>query len=56
MPKTQTGFRLSPDLIPRLKEEAAKENRSLANLVETILAEWLKQQEGTVRKIKGRTE
>lgn len=34
-----TGFRLNNDLLKRLKQKAKKENRSLNNLVETILFE-----------------
>ena len=35
--KVQTAFRLSKDLIDRLKVKAQKENRSLNNYVETVL-------------------
>ncbi len=33
----QTSFRLSEDLIKRLQEEAKRHNRSLNNLVESVL-------------------
>ena len=35
--KVQTAFRLSKELIERLKVKAQKENRSLNNYVETVL-------------------
>tara|TARA_R110000744_G_scaffold266531_1_gene380545 strand:- start:467 stop:604 length:138 start_codon:yes stop_codon:yes gene_type:complete len=35
--KKQTAFRLSEGLLLRLKAEAEKKNRSVNNLVETIL-------------------
>lgn len=37
MSKKQTAFRLSEELIERLKKEAEKQNRSVNNLVETVL-------------------
>jgi len=35
--RKQTAFRLSTELLARLKEEATKENRSLNNYVESLL-------------------
>ena len=35
--RTQTAFRLSTELLKRLKMEARKQNRSLNNFVESIL-------------------
>lgn len=35
--RKQTGFRLRTDLLERLKKEAAKQNRSINNYVETLL-------------------
>lgn len=35
--RKQTSFRLNKDLISRLQEEAKRHNRSLNNLVESIL-------------------
>lgn len=35
--RKQTSFRLSSDLIERLQEEAKRHNRSLNNLVESVL-------------------
>lgn len=35
--RKQTAFRLSEDLLIRLKKEARKENRSLNNYVENVL-------------------
>ena len=35
--RKQTSFRLSEDLIKRLQEEAMRHNRSLNNLVESVL-------------------
>ena len=37
MSKKQTAFRLSDDLIKRLKKEAKKQSRSVNNLVALIL-------------------
>lgn len=37
--RKQTAFRISTQLIERLKEEAKRENRSLNNLVEVLLWE-----------------
>ena len=39
--RTQTAFRLDNTLLERLKLEAKRENRSLNNLVETLLREAL---------------
>ena len=35
--RTQTAFRLSNELLKRLKTEARKQNRSLNNFVESVL-------------------
>lgn len=35
--RTQTSFRLSNDLVEKLRLEAKKHNRSLNNLVESVL-------------------
>ena len=35
--RTQTAFRLSAELLKRLKTEARKQNRSLNNYVESVL-------------------
>ncbi len=35
--RRQTAFRLRKDLLEKLKKEAAKENRSVNNYVETLL-------------------
>lgn len=37
--RTQTAFRLEKNLLNQLKKRAQEENRSLNNLVETILLE-----------------
>ena len=37
IPRTQTAFRLSNELLKRLKTEARKQNRSLNNFVESVL-------------------
>ena len=37
IPRKQTSFRLSEDLLSRLQEEAKRHNRSLNNLVESVL-------------------
>jgi hypothetical protein len=40
--KKQTAFRLSEGLLNNLKQEAKNQNRSLNNLVETILTDKIK--------------
>ena len=37
IPRTQSAFRLSNELLRRLKIEARKQNRSLNNFVESVL-------------------
>lgn len=37
IPRKQNSFRLSEDLLTRLQEEAKRHNRSLNNLVESVL-------------------
>ena len=37
VPRKQTSFRLSEDLLSRLQTEAKRHNRSLNNLVESVL-------------------
>lgn len=37
VPRKQTSFRLSEELLSRLQEEAKRHNRSLNNLVESVL-------------------
>ena len=37
IPRTQTAFRLSNELLRRIKIEARKQNRSLNNFVESVL-------------------
>lgn len=41
MPRKQIGIRLDVDLIAKLKKEAALRNRSVTNLIETILKKEL---------------
>lgn len=41
--RKQTAFRLRTDLMNELREEAKRENRSVNNLVEMMLAEALKE-------------
>jgi hypothetical protein len=52
--KKQTAFRLSEDLLDRLKREARNENRSLNNYVECILIDRIYREpnETTVDAIK----
>ena len=38
MKKVPLNIRINPDLSKQLKEQAKKENRTLSNMVETILA------------------
>lgn len=41
MPRKQLGIRLEEDLIDKLKDEAQRRNRSVTNLIETILKKEL---------------
>lgn len=41
MPRKQLGIRLDEDLIDKLKDEASRRNRSVTNLIETILKKEL---------------
>lgn len=43
--KKVVSIRLDEDLIRNLKEAAQKQNRSLSNLVETILKEYASRQQ-----------
>ncbi|MFA5378181.1 MAG: hypothetical protein WC455_20680 [Dehalococcoidia bacterium] len=49
--KKPTGMRLSSDLIAELKAEAAVENRSLTNYVETILKNRPRAKETKMEKL-----
>lgn len=42
--RRQTSFRLSEDLLKRLQEEAKRHNRSLNNLVESVLMAFVSEQ------------
>lgn len=37
MKKSPLNLRIKPELLKKLKEKASKENRTLSNMVETIL-------------------
>lgn len=39
--RTQTSFRLNSELIAQLREEAKRHNRSLNNLVESVLMSFV---------------
>jgi len=43
--KKPISFRLEEDLLIRLNEKAKKQNRSLTNLVETVLKRFLDEKE-----------
>ena len=40
--KAQIGLRVEPGIKAALEKAATKQNRSVANLLETIAREWLK--------------
>ena len=42
--RKQTSFRLSEDLLTRLQDEAKRHNRSLNNLVESVLMAFVSSQ------------
>lgn len=44
MAKTQVNLRLSDEVIAQLKEEAVRQKRSLNNLLEVIIDEYLQKQ------------
>lgn len=46
--RKQTSFRLSSDLIQKLRTEAQKHNRSLNNLVECVLMAFIAQKPNEV--------
>lgn len=46
--RKQTSFRLSENLISRLQEEAKRRNRSLNNLVESVLLAFVAQRPNTI--------
>lgn len=48
--RKQTSFRLSTDLIDRLRQAAKKENRSLNNFVESVLIEIVYNEPNEVTK------
>ena len=41
MPKKARTYRLEEDIITALEAEAARQHRSLNNLIEVALSEWL---------------
>jgi len=43
MAKIPLNIRIDPELRERLKKQAHRENRTLSNLVDTILREYLEQ-------------
>ena len=45
MPKVQTGLRLEEDLYEKVKALAEKEGRSINNLCEYIIRQYIQQQE-----------
>lgn len=42
MPKIPLNIRIDPQLLKQLKAQAKKENRTLSNLVDTILRNYVK--------------
>lgn len=48
-PRKQTSFRLSEDLLSRLQEEAKRHNRSLNNLVESVLMAFVAERPNKIR-------
>ena len=51
--KKITTMRLPPDLMARIKAEAAREGRSQANLVEKVLRDALKKREARKKELEG---
>ncbi len=43
--ETQVSFRLTYEFKSRLEAQAQKEHRSVANLIHTVMEEYLKRQE-----------
>lgn len=50
LPRKQTSFRLSEDLLSRLQVEAKRHNRSLNNLVESVLLAFVSERPNTTTK------
>lgn len=48
--KNPYSFKLEPEIIPALKLIAESENRSLNNLVETVLRDFIQSRGGGVKK------
>lgn len=48
--KNPYSFKLEPEIIPALKSIAESENRSLNNLVETVLRDFIQSRGGGVKK------
>jgi len=50
MAKIPLNIRIDPELRERLKKQADRENRTLSNLVDTIVREYLEQKSRRTRK------
>ncbi len=50
MAKIPLNIRIDPELRERLKKQAQRENRTLSNLVDTILREYLEEKSRRSRK------
>ena len=50
MAKIPLNIRIDPELRARLKKQAGRQNRTLSNLVDTILREYLEQKSRGSRK------
>jgi len=50
MAKIPLNIRIDPELRERLKKQADRENRTLSNLVDTIVREYLEQKSRRSRK------
>ncbi len=45
--KKSYSFRLHQDIIDQIQQQATAENRSLSNMVETILLQYLREKDST---------
>ena len=48
--KKTYSFRFSEDMVDRLRAYAAAENRTLSNMIETILLQYLSKRDGEEKK------
>jgi predicted DNA-binding ribbon-helix-helix protein len=48
--RTTTSFTILPQLLAELKEEAARQNRTVSNLVETLIERYLRELQNPMQR------